>query len=118
MWDGTEMAASYAFVTIHSNVQKQKWDPRSVDCPVCRLSMPHALLQRILSPDELRSGHPDPTLHGTQKHGGAVVVTLPDDRDLEIDGYLLHTIQSQQEKRERIVEAQARCGGLVQKDYL
>lgn len=100
------------------HVQKEKWDPRrSIDCPVCRVNVPHALLQHILSPDETRAGHPDPALHESwHKRGGAVVVTLPDEHDAVIDDILLNTVQRQQDKRMRIVEAQERCGGLAQKD--
>jgi hypothetical protein len=88
-----------------------------MECPVCRAHMPHALLQRMLSPDEVATGHPDPVLNGIwHKEGGSVVVTLPDGQDaMIIDDHVLHTIHMHREKRMRIVEAQAECGGLIQK---
>lgn len=97
-------------------LQKEEWDFRSVDCPVCRVSLPHGLLQHMLSPKELGTGHPEPALHASlRKQGGPGVVTLPDDEDVEIDDNLLDIIERLQEQRMRVAREQERCAGLVQK---
>jgi hypothetical protein len=97
-------------------VQRKEWDLRSVECPVCRARMPHAQLERVLSPDEVLTGHPDPALHASgREHGDSVIVALPEGEDaVTVDGHLLHSIQMHREKARRIVEAQALCGGLIQ----
>lgn len=87
-----------------------------MECPVCRIQVPHTLLQRLLLPEELEQGHPDPgSCDSWRQDTGPGGVSLQGTQGADILENLLPDIQTQQESRRRVLEVQEQCGGLVKK---